>query len=850
MAKILWFVFLFFFFYPCSAQKIYGIVLDEKGDQLPYSSITVKGTSIGSSANNRAKFSIAISPGSYTIVCQHVGYAAQEKKIDIGKDDMEVLFVLKQQKLNLKEVIVKSGAEDPAYAIIRAAIKMRPQYYKEVEAFTCCLYTKDMIKLRRLPKKILGRKIPEEDRMDMGLDTMGAGIIYLSESVARIASQQPDKFKMEVKSSRVSGSDGFGFTFPAFISLYKNNVTVFTQKFNPRGFVSPLADRALGFYKYQYLGSFWEDGREINSIRVTPRRGYEPLFSGILNIAENTWRIHSADLLLTKKSQLEILDSLHITQIHVPVNADVWRVKNQLLHFSFSQLGIDAAGNFLSVYSDYNIHPVFNKKFFNNVFIRYDTGVNKKPASYWDTTRPVPLEKEEIKDYLVKDSLFEVKKDAALSKSAMDSLNKKQGKIKPLDILWNGVHKTRYSTANTFSWGIDPLIKSLEYNPAEGVVVNVGGEYRRELEKSSTWILIQPHLRYGFSNRHFNGWLDVHLRTRDMEADGKLKRQSWDFSGGRRVTQFNRESPITPLINSISTLFYGDNFMKTYENVFGKIGFSKRFESGLRVGINALYEDRKPLNNTTSFTLFKKDSIHITPNYPFDKVTDQVVAHKALLFSVDMSFRPGQKYIQFPAGKVSLGSKYPLFTINYTKGIQGVFGSDVNFDKWKFTISDGVNLRMGGLMKYKIGTGGFFNTKNVYLQDFQHFNGNLTAAASEYVNSFQLVSYYAFSTQTNFYALGHIEHHFNGLLTNKIPLFNKLNWHMVAGSNAFYVNSNNNHVELFAGIENILKIFRVDFVSGYNNGKYNGSAVRIGLGGLLGGNMVSNGGGGNVDIVF
>ncbi len=840
MRKFLLLLFIIISFHS-SAQKIYGIVLDDKGDLLPYSSITIKGTTIGSSANNRAKFAIALAPGAYTVVCQHIGYAAQEKNITVGTTDQEILFVMQQQKLVLKEVVIKSGGEDPAYSIIRAAIKKRPFYEKEVDAFTCDLYSKDMIKLRRLPKKIFGQKIPDADRLDMGLDTTGAGIIYLSESVAKIASQQPDKFKMEVKSSRVSGSGGFGFSFPAFISLYRNNVIIFTEKLNPRGFISPIADGATGFYKYKYLGSFWENGKEINSIRITPRRTYEPLFSGIINITEGEWRIHSLDLVLTKKSQLEIIDTLKITQFHVPVGNDKWRVKNQLLHFSFNMLGIDAVGNFLNVYSGYNTNPGFTKKFFGNVIIKYDTGANKKPTAYWDTIRPVPLEKEEVKDYEVKDSLYVLQKDAALSQISIDSLNKKQGKIKLLDFFWDGIRRKKYNKTNTYQWDFNPLLKGLEYNPAEGLVINASGSYNKYLTKAKTNLTVQPNLRYGVSNKHFNGWLDINLRTRDVEAEGKLRRHSWNFSGGKKVTQFNRESPIAPIVNTISTLFYGDNFMKTYENSFAGAGFSKRYESGLRLSINALYEDRKPLENTSKFTLFKKDSIHITANYPEDRLTTQFTAHKAFLVSVDLSFKPGQKYIQFPNSKLPFGSKYPTFNFNYTKGINSVFGSDVNFDKWKFSVYDDINLRIGGLIKYRIGIGGFFNNKAVYIQDFHHFNGNLTAAASDYLNSFQLVSYYAFSTTAPFYIQVHTEHHFNGLLTNKIPVFKRLNWNLVAGTNTFYVNNNNNHVEIFAGIENIFKIFRVDVVQGYNLGKASGTAVRVGLGGIIGGSMSRNG---------
>jgi hypothetical protein len=43
-----------------SAQKMYGTVFNAKGDLLPYSSITIKGTTTGASANNRAKFAVNV----------------------------------------------------------------------------------------------------------------------------------------------------------------------------------------------------------------------------------------------------------------------------------------------------------------------------------------------------------------------------------------------------------------------------------------------------------------------------------------------------------------------------------------------------------------------------------------------------------------------------------------------------------------------------------------------------------------------------------------------------------------------------------------------------------------------
>ncbi len=824
------------------SQKIYGTVFNEKGDLLPFASVTIKGSSVGASANDRANFSFTVAPGTYTVVCQRIGYAALEKKVTV-KDDTEVSFILSEQKLTLPEVTIKSGGEDPAYEIVRNAIKKRNFYLQQVNAFTVNLYSKDVIKLRALPKKIFGQRIPDEDRSNIGTDSSGKGIIYLSESFSRVYSKRPDKFKMEVVSSRVSGSGTFGFTFPTFISLYNNNVTVFSTAFNPRGFVSPIADGALGFYRYKFMGNFWEDGKMINVIRVIPRRTYEPLFSGVINITDGDWRIHSFDLLLTKTSQLEIMDSLQITQLHVPVSNDTWRVKNQLIHFNFKQLGIDAIGNFVSVYSDYNIAPKFDRNFFDRVVIKYDTAVNKHPKAYWDSIRPVPLEREEQKDYAVKDSIYENNRDSMLTQHSVDSLKKRQGNIKVLDVFWKGINRRHYSKTNSYAWGVDPLIKNLEYNFAEGLVINVQPYFQKYVAKMKSNITIEPNFRYGFSNTHFNAWAHVTLRTRNM-GNGSEKHQALTFGGGKRVSSFFQESSFSVFSNSLSSLLWGNNFRKTYENYFGTIGVSKRYESGVRVAVNALYEDRIPLDNTTNFTVWRKDSVNITPNYPDERLPSQFARHQALAVSVDISFKPGQKYIQFPNSKMALGSKYPTFGFSYKKGINGVFGSDVDYDQWKFNIYDDKNFKLLGLLKYRVGIGGFANAKKMFFQDFQHFNAGYSRSdfgrASEYVNSFQLAGYYSNSTNASLYTYAFLEHHFNGLLTNKIPLFKRLNWNLVAGANALYVSQRNNYVEGFVGLENILKIFRLDYIMAYERGKEPVMGVRLGTGGLIGGAFNKN----------
>ena len=357
------FFFINIFFYA-HAGKISGTVTDDKGNILPFASILVKGTSKGTTTNNEGKYFLELDAGKYTIISQYVGFARQEKTINVTNENIKLDFQLSLQQLSLQEVVVHPGGEDPAYEIIRQAIKKRKDYENPLDSFTCEAYIKTLIKTRHLPKKFFGKKIDSSDKKEMGVDSAGRGIIYLSENLTKVAYKKPNKLKLEVLSGRESGSNGFGFSFPTFINFYNNNVSILVQQLNPRGFISPISENALNFYKYKFLGSFYEDGKEINKIQVIPRRKYEPCFSGTINIVDGEWRIHSLDLLLKKESQLEILDTLEIRQFQNSINKNIWETKDQVVYFTFNVFGIDAVGNFLNVYNNYDTAPQFRKKLF------------------------------------------------------------------------------------------------------------------------------------------------------------------------------------------------------------------------------------------------------------------------------------------------------------------------------------------------------------------------------------------------------------------------------------------------------------------------------------------------------
>ena len=84
-------------------------------------------------------------------------------------------------------------------------------------------------------------------------------------------------------------------------------------------------------------------------IQVIPRRKYEPLFRGYINIVDGDWRIHSIQLLLTKESQMQFVDSMKVEQLYRPLKNDVWAISSQVIYPSVKLLGFDAHGSFREI---------------------------------------------------------------------------------------------------------------------------------------------------------------------------------------------------------------------------------------------------------------------------------------------------------------------------------------------------------------------------------------------------------------------------------------------------------------------------------------------------------------------
>lgn len=796
-----------------------GIVKDKDGEPLPFSNVIIDGTSSGTTTNEHGEYALALRKGQYTLRFQFVGFETQTEAIDL-QDDRELDVTLPTESVLMKAITITDKYNDPAYGIIKNAQDKRKDHRRPVDGFKASGYMKMVNRFDEIPDKIPAF-IPKESIPD----STDLGLIYLSESQAIISREYPDEVKEEMISSKVAGSSQ-GYSWNRIMSLnldfYENLVTM--EGMSERGFVSPIARNALLFYRYEYMGEVNMHGQKVNKIKVIPRRRNDPTFSGYIYIAEDSWHIAALDLGL-QNQHINFFDTLSIKQEYIPMKMDdkeVFMPLSANLYAHLRLFGFGVSVTAMRSFADYELNPEFEKGHFNNEVFYIHKTANQRDSNYWQLNRPMILTEEEAGYYNKGDSL-EIREQ---SKEYVDSVMRIRKKFKAIDLLGGYYFYNPYSKQGIRT---NSLLEALGFNTVEGVSASLEFAYLKGSwdERSFNWT---SKLRYGFSNRRLNA---------TTALSWSLNRHKWEYlgmEGGRYTSQFNNHEPISTLINTAYSLLRRENFMKLYGKNYGQLNYGRELVNGVYLSTSLRYEDREPLSNTNNFALVsEKEDRRYTPNIPNGQAAS-FTPHQALIWQAALRLTFDQKYATLPNRKQNLGSKYPVITLSYRKGIP-VLGSDVDFDFAKINIGHNLSLGLLGESALDIAVGGFLRRNDVPFIDFQHFNGNQTAflnyneqvgGSRVALSNFQLLDYYAHSTN-NWYIEAHYEHRFNGFLVNKLPLLRRTKFQMVGAVNYLW-KENLQHLELSVGVENIFKVIRVDWVNGYSNENKLQSALRLRVG--------------------
>jgi len=807
-----------------SQSQIKGKITDVYGNPIPYVSVLIENTYIGTSSNENGDYQLDVKEkGSYTIIFRSLAFKTQKVSVTVDLFPFVQNVSLEDETYLVDEIVITS-TEDPALEIIRNAIKNKKINSENTDKYTADFYSKGIFKVKDLPEKILGQKIELED-MELGLDSTRSGILYLSETISKITVQRPNKLKEHIIASKVSGDDkGFSYNTAEGTEFdFYDNYIDFGVKM-----ISPIADNAFSYYKYKLDNTFYDENDNlVNKIKVIAKRDKEPVFEGFIYIVEDNYAIYGVELNIKGyRMNQPFLDNLLLTQTYGYNSLNgKWTKNLQTFDFEAGVFGIKFQGRFTHVFSNYEFVESFERKTFTREIISFDKEANKKDDSFWNNFRPVPLTDEEIADYIKKDSIQTLRN----SKVYLDSLDRKHNKFKIEDLLFGYTYRNSYKKWSISYDGISSLI-STSFNTVQGWSFKSGIHFSKNNEEKGSYTSIGTKFNYGLSDERLrvNGWFSHQFN--------KYNYATIHLSGGSRVTQFNSNEPISPLINSVSTLFFKNNYMKIYNEEFARILYGQEIVNGLYMSGSLEYSNRKALFNTTNYSIVTRDKEFLSNNplNPNDDTTPAFNEHHIYKANIGARIRFGQKYISRPDAKWNYPNEdYPTILLNYQKGFSAS-QDNLDYDLVAARITHSKTFGNKGTLAGNIKVGKFFGADDISFIDYKHFNGNQThvSGGSWYLNQFHLLPYYSHSTNDS-YSEMHFEHQFKGFIMNKIPLLNKLQWSLNIGYHNISIPDTTPYNEFSVGFDNIgigkFRMLRFDYVRAYNGSAFYTDGIMIGL---------------------
>lgn len=854
------------------AHTIYGTIKDDKDDPIPYATIYVEETGTGVTTNDEGKYRVALGPGNYTLIFQHLGYQAERREITLGSEEQEINMVLKEQAFQLKTVdVIGNTDEDPAYTIMRKAIAKSSYHRQQIETYTAQVYIKGAGRIKKIPF-YLRRAMKKE-----GIDTSFA---FVQESVSKVEYKRPNTFNETVISIYTQG-EANSSSPNAYIngSFYEPEIAEA---------ISPLSPKAFAYYRFELEGYFVDRDYGINQIRVIPRSRGENLFEGTIYIVEDWWSIHSLALKTYKFGF-----AFNISQVYAPIQDKAWLPVSHKFGVDGSILGIGLTYNYLATVKDYTIElnpdldvdfRVIDEKIEKELAkelaaakkknqktgtikerlskgeeltrkdlrkmirdyekqerkerkepevvmertYKVDSMAKKRDASYWEEIRPVPLTNYEVKGYVMMDSL-ERKEQAENQKDSTAMIGgnrkRKRGGFQVEDIIMGSSYKLGKKQRLSYE---TPLV-GIRFNPVEGYSVKTDLAYRVWNDKTRSRITLTPRYSFARNKLSLKGQYNLNYGPR-------LRRSAFGVEGGRYISQYNPAKPISEAINTFSTLLYEQNFIRLYEKEYASIGLNHKFKGDVDFRAGVAFENRHLLFNNTNQTWFNRDDRIYDDNVPINEEVSYPFPNqeKAFHFRIGVKARPWQKYRIYNGKKQRLDNSTPQLSLQYRGGLPGILDSDADFGLIEAGFEHDFKVGAGSHVHLQVNAGAFLYNDYVGFADYKHFAGNRTVLATiNPAGSFRLLDYYRHSTKEEFVAT-QLHYQFRKFLVTRIPEV----WLLGIKENIFvnhlYTPTSQQYFEVGYSIDNIFRIFRIEAATAFQNGKYFDFGIRIGIASNIG----------------
>lgn len=798
------------FFNPVSAQitKIRGSVVDaETNEPLPFVNVSFKGTTIGTVTDFEGRFFIETRTAGDSLTVSFIGYEPQTLVIRKGVYQ-EFTIKLKPESILIDAVVIRHG-ENPAHPIVRNIIAAKGMNNPEkIDSYYYESYNKVQIDLNNVESKARDKRAFKQfdfvfEYIDTNAVTGKAYLpIFITEAISDYYYQTNPKLEREViKASKISGINNPSisqFTGKVYqkINVYDNYINIFDQ-----GLISPISNSGFFYYKYYLIDSAFIESNWCYQLSFKPKRKQEPTFTGDFWVDSQSWALVKIQMRLSDGVNLNFVNDMVSNVEYQLLSDSIWFPKklNLFIDFNLSNQTTGFFATKTTTYSNVAIgSPIPDSIIDFKSSIIFQEDALDKDKAFWEQSRPFELTNKEAAIYTMIDSVKQVR----LYRNFIDIL----------DMFVN-----YHYTIGKIELG--PYYKTYSFNEIEGNRFRLSG---RTSNYFSRKLMLSAFVAYGDKDDRFKYGGEIQY------VFSKIPRRTFFFTYNRDIEQLG-QSPYALVEDNILTsvlrrnpnykLTLVDEISSRYEHEWFA-GFSNSISIGRKIILPSDYIAFDPVNGGD----------------PIKSITTSS-------FTLSTRWVKDERFVTGEFDRVSLGSIFPEISFNVTGAYKGVLGADFSFLKLHFNYYHKVSLSPLGYMRYIIDAGKIIGSVPYPL--LQLHEGNETYAFDRF--AFNMMNYYEFASDQ--YASLVVEHHFQGLFLNRIPLMRKLKWREVVTGKALIGSiseANRNvlifpdglnsvskpYVEVGAGVENIFKVVRVDAtwrLTHLNHSKIERFGVRVGF---------------------
>lgn len=790
------------------AQTTYtvtGRVIDAAtGEGVPFASIALKGKAQGTTSDAEGRYSLEASQLTDSLVVSSLGY--QRTALALTRQLRQVIDIrLAAAATRLQEVKVYAKGGDPAYRILREAMRRRDQFDPaRLSAFQYESYTKMEAYVNNVRPKRKNGKGPGPVGKLLGklpsiLDENGQPAIpvFISETVSDYYERHdPQKTKERIRKNQVTAvgvTDGSlvaqltGASFQQY-NFYSNYLTIFRKDIP-----SPLGTAWQALYTFQLLDTVRVGESVCYEIGYEPKRATDLALTGTVWLDTTALGLVQVEGRIAQSANINFVDEIRVEQEYEATSSGHRLPVRTQLMIDTDELTPRSPGGLLRFYATAG-HVVVNEpqdlKFYDPALELAEKYQEKDPK-FWQTVRPDALSPEEMRTFEVVDSVRNV------------PFVKYTGEL--LKLSFNG-----YQPLGPLHLDLGPLMHTYANNTLEGHRIRLS--LRTNVHFSRRWLL-NGYLAYGTRDQRFKYGMGINY---------VLQKKPYTIMGVRHGRDLERIGINADNLGSNSLLLayarFG-NYRRPY--------FQEDYSGYIRRELGKGFTQTISLQTRTFQPLFP----FAYRTEPIDRPeTSLRTQYRTTEFGLETRFAPGELMIQDDNDRVNIGAtNKPVLTLRYALGMKDVFHSDLCYHR--LTADWRHSFRMGvlGRTYYRVNAG--------YTPSTLPYPLLFTPLGNEsyfYVyTAYNLMNFFEFVTDR--YASLHVEHNFEGLLFNRIPAIRRLKWRTLATARVLVggVREDNlklipatddtgrpvegfrslgqtPYVELGYGIDNIFKLLRVD----------------------------------------